>query len=375
MNDLIKVLNIISDTNVGGAGRVILNYLKYYDRDNFEVSVAMPQGSLLKSRVEEYGVPVYEIPAMEDKSLDRNAIRLLKKLIKEVQPDIVHTHGSMSGRIAGRQCGKKVIYTRHSAFPVSPRIKKGIGRFINKTVNEHYADRIISVSPATMENLTDGGISADLIDIVLNGVEPVTPKPEEDSAAFKEKLGIKDGEFVAGILARIEDYKGHMNILEAADILRKKDKKFKILIAGTGAFEDEVKARCRELELEDHVLFLGFVNDVSAVLSILDVQLNASYGTEATSLSLLEGFSMGVPAVVSDYGGNPWLVTEGENGYIFPAKDSEALAECLERLIDAPETLDGMRENSKKVYEEKFTGEIFARNIEKVYEKTLKGEK
>lgn len=371
---MIKVLNVISDTNVGGAGRVILNYLKYYDKTKFEISVVMPRGSLLKERVQAFGVPVYEIDAMADKSLDREAIGKLKKIIREVNPDIVHTHGSMSGRIAGKQCGKKVIYTRHSAFPVSPRIKKGLGRFINKTINEHYADRIIAVSPATMENLTDGGISKDLIDIVLNGVEPVTPKPEEESQAFKESLGIKDGEFVAGIMARIEDYKGHVYILEAADMLKKEGLQFKIVIAGTGGFEDTVRKKAEEMDLLDKVIFLGFVNDVSSVLSILDVQLNASYGTEATSLALLEGFSMGVPAVVSDYGGNPWLVENGVNGYIFKTKDSAALANCLRKLIENPGVLKDMRENAKRVYKEKFTGEIFARNIEKVFFKTLKGE-
>lgn len=51
---MIKVLNVISDTNVGGAGRVILNYLKYCDRKNFDISVVMPKGSLLKERVERF---------------------------------------------------------------------------------------------------------------------------------------------------------------------------------------------------------------------------------------------------------------------------------------------------------------------------------
>ena len=45
---MIRVLNIISDTNIGGAGRVILNYLNYTDRNQFETLVAVPRGSLLK---------------------------------------------------------------------------------------------------------------------------------------------------------------------------------------------------------------------------------------------------------------------------------------------------------------------------------------
>lgn len=370
---MIKVLNIISDTNVGGAGRVILNYLKYRDKSQFELSVALPKGSLLKERLVEFQVPVYEVNGIADKSLDLKAVKELKKIIREVNPAIVHTHGSMSGRIAGRQCHKKVIYTRHSAFPVSPRIKKGIGRFINKAVNEHYADRIIAVSPATMENLTDGGISEKLIDVVMNGVEPAVRVSDEKCAELREQFGIAPGEFTAGILARIEDYKGHLYILEAAKILKGQGRKFKILVAGTGSFEETVKAKANELHVEDVVRFLGFVTDVPAILSILDVQLNASYGTEATSLSLLEGFSMGVPVIVSDYGGNPWLIEEEQNGLLFKSRDSRGLAECMAKLMDDPETLSRMGESAKEIYQKKYTGEVFARNVESIYIKTLGG--
>ena len=58
---MIRVLNIISDTNIGGAGRVILNYLNSTDRDQFETLVAVPRGSLLKAPLEEAGALVYEV--------------------------------------------------------------------------------------------------------------------------------------------------------------------------------------------------------------------------------------------------------------------------------------------------------------------------
>ncbi len=65
---MVKVLNIISDTNVGGAGRVILNYLKYCDKSRFDVSVALPAGSLLIEPLEAMGITAYEINGMADKS-------------------------------------------------------------------------------------------------------------------------------------------------------------------------------------------------------------------------------------------------------------------------------------------------------------------
>ena len=368
---MIRVLNIISDSNIGGAGRVIQTYLRAADRTRFETLVAMPRGSLLKPVIEEAGGVVYEVDGIADRSYHKDDVRVLTELIRRVNPDIVHTHGALSGRIAGRRCGKVVIYTRHSAFPVPAKLKYPPGRWVNKLVNEHYADHIIAVSPAAAQNLTDAGISEKIITVMMNGVAPLTRASDEECAALRTELGIAPGVFTAGILARIEPYKGHLYILEAAEILKREGRAFRILIAGTGSYEDEVRQAITEKKLESEVLFLGFRSDVAKLLSILDVQLNASYGTEASSIALCEGMSLGVPAVVSDYGGNPWQIDDGEDGLIFPSRDSAALAAALSRLMDDPERLKDMQKRAVEIFNERFTGEIFARNVEQVYLKTL----
>lgn len=372
---MIRVLNIVSDTNIGGAGRVLLNYLQYADRSQFHTMVAVPRGSLLKEPLEQVGAEVFEVDGIADRSYDKNDVKLLKDLIDRVEPHIVHTHGALSGRIAGRQCGKVVIYTRHSAFPVSAKLKYPPGRWVNKLLNEHYSDHIIAVSPAAAENLTDAGISPKRITTMMNGVAPVARCSDEECAVLRKQWGVGENDFVLGILARLEPYKGHMDIMDAAKILADEGRKFKILVAGNGTFEAEVKARVDELGLNDHVKFLGFLTDVRGFLSVLDVQLNASYGTETSSLSILEGFSMGLTAVISDYGGNPWLVTDGDNGLMFPTRDSKKMAECMARVMDEPETLKKLSVRAKEVFHERFTGEIFAKNIETVYLDTLKGAK
>jgi len=368
---MIKVLNIISDMNIGGAGRVIINYMKYADRSKFDVAVALPKGSALVGPLRELDTKLYEVEGIADKSLDLAAIGELKKVIREAEPEIVHTHGSMSGRIAGRQCGKTVIYTRHSAFPVSPRLKKGIGRWLNKTVNHHYADRIIAISPAAAENLTDGGISPDRIDVMMNGVEPVARLDRDACASCREKWSVAEDDFVLGILARIEEYKGHDDILDAVKELSDEGRKIKLLIAGEGNYEETVRSRVKALGIEDKVTFCGFIRDVAPFLSVLDVQLNASFGTETSSLSVLEGFSMRLPAIVSDYGGNPCLVDEGVNGLMFPTRNASALAECIRRVMDEEGLEEALSAGAEKIYRERFTGEIFAARIEEIYTKTM----
>ena len=368
---MIRVLNVISDSNVGGAGRVLLNYLRYADTRSFETLIAVPRGSLLKAPLEAAGGRVYEVDGLAERSYHRRDVRTLEKLINKLAPDVVHTHGALSGRIAARRCGKAVIYTRHSVFPVPAKLRYPPGRWVNRLVSERYADRIIAVSPAAAKNLTDAGVPPEKITVILNGVAPVARIPEDERAALRASLGVAPDEFVAGIAARVEPYKGHLLIVEAAEKLRAEGRRFRILVAGTGSYEGELRREVERRGLSDTVLLLGFRGDVGALMSVFDVQLNASWGTEATSLALLEGMSMGLTSIVSDYGGNPWLVSDGDNGFVFPSGDSAALARALARAMDEPETLERMRRRALEVFRERFTGEAFAESMENVYRKTL----
>ena len=369
-----RVLNLISDTNIGGAGRVILNYLKYADASQFETLAAVPRGSLLKAPLEEAGAQVYEADAMADRSYDRGDVGVLRDLIARVKPDLVHTHGCLSGRVAAKRLRVPVVYSRHSAFPVPAKLRYPPGRWVNKWVNEHYADRIIAVSPAARDNLVDSGVSPDKITVVMNGVAPVPRTSPAEQAALRQELGLPPGAVVFGILARLEDYKGHLDLVRAARLLKDRGMyNFRILVAGTGSFEREVVQAVREEGVADLVTLLGFRSDVAALLNILDVQLNASWGTEATSMALLEGMSLGLPTVASDYGGNPWVVRDGETGLLFPSRDPAALAAALERLMNSPGERAAMGRAARALYEQEFTGAAFARRVEEVYRQVLKG--
>lgn len=373
---MIKVLNVITDTNIGGAGRVILNYLRYADRDRFETWAALPRGSLLKTPLEQAGAKALEVEGMADRSYHREDVKRLRNVMKELKPDIVHTHGCLSGRVAAKREKIPAVYSRHSAFPVPARLRYPPGRWVNKFVNEHYADHIIAVSPATRDNLTQAGISPKKITVVMNGVSPVPRTSSRERDTLRRELSVPPGNTVFGILARLEDYKGHLYLVEAARLLKERGREdFTVLVAGTGPFEQTLVRAVQNAGVEERVKLLGFRSDVPALLNILDVQLNCSYGTEATSMALLEGMSLGLPTVASDYGGNPWVVENGESGLLFPSKNAAALADAMERLMDSPQQREAMGRRARQLYEQRFTGEVFARNTEKIYLDILKGAK
>ena len=370
---MIRVMQVISDTNIGGGGHSLLNYLRFRDRERVETMVALPRNSALKPAVEALGVELAEIDAMADKSLDWRAIAPLRRLIRQWRPDLIHTHGSLSGRVAARLCGVRVIYTKHCAFPPS-RLRTSLpGRLAGRALDWALSDGVVAVGPSAEEILTSTGIPRRKIHVMFNGVAPLDPVTPEERARLRGALGFGPEDFVVGILARVEEDKGHGTLLEAAGQLIGQGRPVKLLVAGQGSFEDELRRRSQRLP-EGAVVFTGFVEQVRRVLGAMDVQVNASYESETSSLSVLEGMSMGLPAIVSDCGGNPYLVRDGEDGLVFPSRDSAALAACIARLMDRPEELARMGRRAREQFQARFTGEIFAKNVEQVYLEVLKGE-
>jgi len=369
---VISVLQIISDTNIGGGGRSLLSYLQYYDRSRFHVDVVLPQGSALTQRVQTLDVPAHEVDAMADRSLDRAALAPLRRLIRQLDPQLIHTHGSLTGRIAGRLEGRRVVYTKHCAFPPGKLLASWPGRTVNGWLDGLLADGVVAVGPAARSILRASGIPDRRIHEMLNGVSPLPlPTPEQRRQA-RETFGFGPGDFVVGILARVEEYKGHSTLLDALEQL--KGRPVRLLVAGEGNYLEEVRRRSAALP-QGTVVLAGFVREVERALWAMDLQVNASYVSETSSLSLLEGMSIGLPAAVSNCGGNPALIQNGENGLIFPMQDSAALARAIARLMDSPDDRARMGIRAREIFQTRFTGQIFAQNVEQVYLDILKGAK
>lgn len=366
-----KIIEVSTDSNIGGAGKCLLTLLENFDYTKFEVKVVLPPNSLLKPHVERLGIEVIEVEGIAEKSLDIKSIRRLRQVFRSEKPQLVHTHASMSARIAARQAGAKVVYTRHSVFPPSKYLTSFPGKQINGFFNNHYADGIIAVAEAAKENLTDTGVRADKIEVILNGVDGLEMPDEETKNAIRARFGAEPDEKIISIVARLEDIKGHEYFIEAADMLLRDGVNARFYIAGTGSYESKLKEKVKRMEREDRIIFTGFISDVDKLMSITDIQVNASYGTEATSLALLEGMSIGVPAVVSDFGGNPGVIKSGINGYVVAKQNSAALKSGIEKLLTDDELYKRMAEGSIRVFRETFTAQAMTRSTEDLYLRLL----
>ena len=364
MEKKMKVLHVLTDRNIGGAGRWLLYYLKYHNRDKFEVKVVLPHDSLLLPAVEELDVPVIAMEEMEDKSFDKKAMKALVKVFRQEKPDIVHTHASMTARMAARVALVPQIFnTKHCMESAPGPLPKKI---IRRGVNATFSDKIIAVSRAVRRSMVRGGTHPEQIAVVYNGIERIPIPSAEEKADLLASFGGKEGEKAVGMVARLEEVKDHETFLEGAKKVLENRKDVRFYVIGDGSLREELERRVSELGISENVTFTGFLKDVEKIEAALDIAVITSKA-EALCLSILESMIAGIPAVGTDSGGVAEVIKHGENGFLIPIGDSDALANCLEELLADDAKRKAFGEQAKKDAESTFLADKMTRRIEKLY--------
>ena len=370
-----KILTVISDSNIGGAGRLLLTFLSNVNRTEFDISVVLPKDSLLTPEIQKIGIKTTEIEGISDKSFGVAAVKKLSALYKEEKPHIVHTHAALSARVAAKLNKLKVVHTRHSVHTSQRLTKEPIykKRFPYKhlvgALNNYLSDIIIASSPVAKLSMVETGTNRKKTIMIYNGIDGLQPLPDKVRRQCREHFGLTDDDFVCAIIGRLEKVKGHEYVLKAAQMLQREDKSIKILIVGSGSEEEALKQLADELEL-DNCIFTGFIDEVRYITGMVDLLLNASH-TEATSLVLLEGLSLGVPAVASDCGGNPFVINDGVNGVLFERGDYVGLFRAILELKRNPKEMQHLSKRAKEIFAEKFDSKVMTRRVEDIYRQLI----
>ncbi len=257
------------------------------------------------------------------------SVRLALRL-RQLRPDVVHTNSLKSGvygSIAARLAGIPSVWHVRDRIAVDylPKTAVRLTRFMTRRL----PSVVIANSQATMRTLHPGGSS-----IVLYSVLPeVLAPPRVPAKRTAEAL-------VVGMVGRLAPWKGQELFLRAfADAFGTSEAR--CVIIGSSMFgEDEyalgLHSLVGELDLQDHVEFRGFQENVWSEFARLDVLVHASLIPEPFGQVVLEGMAARVPVVVANAGGPAEIVTHGVNGLHYPMGDRAALAAALRTLADDP---------------------------------------
>lgn len=371
-----KVLHVISDRNVGGAGILLLHLLRCFPEEGIENVVALPEEALLIERIQALRVRVIELRYPCEGCWLRS-VKELRGVLRRERPDVVHANAALSARIAAKSMGIAVVHTRHCCYPPSGILRFAPFRMFGGICNRALSDLSIATAEVAADNLAALGIPRDRIRTIPNGSFPVREVSKAELTSVREHWQLSEADVCIGICARLETCKGHETFLRAAAMLieRFPSMRLRFLIAGEGSQRASLERLSDALGIANSVRFLGFLQDTAPFYRLLSVNVNCSVGTETSCLAISEGMSASLPTVASDYGGNVAMLADTRVGRLFSAGDPASLADVLGDLLSSRTTLLAMGNAAKECYEQKYTARRMATSTAAVYREVLNSKK
>jgi glycosyltransferase involved in cell wall biosynthesis len=255
------------------------------------------------------------------------------------------------------------------------RINGSSGRFLE--LAHGWTDRFsdlttVICTPALKSYVDRGAVPANKVAVFYNGVNT---RNFQANPQIRQKLRTElnlDGKFAWLAIGRFEKAKAYPNMIRAfAKIAKGARRDVVLLICGRGSLEHEIRTEVRACGVEDQVQFLGVRRDIPDVMNAADAFVMSSY-LEGLPMVLLQASSVGMPIVATDVGGNSEVVIHGENGFVVPASDVEALAGGMESVLQLTERERArMAERGRVLAREKFEIEGILDRWEELYSKHL----
>lgn len=284
------------------------------------------------------GVPATAVPMQH--RLDWGAYRRLTALLRELHPEIVHTHGvrgNLIGRLAARRVGVPVVVTTvHSVLPRD--YPSPLSRLVNSLTERATArltTHFIGVSGFIGDYLAASGIPRAKITVIYNGIDPAPWERWAGDTSFRARFGIHPDAPLFGIVARLHPVKGHRYFLEAVRDVSRQFPAARFVIVGSGFYWQEVDSLIREYGLAECCIRTGFLPDAGPAYAALDCLVISSL-SEGFGLTALEAAALGKPVIATRVGALPEIIEDGVTGLLVPPADPGALARAMINVLNDP---------------------------------------
>ncbi|RJR21267.1 MAG: glycosyltransferase family 1 protein [Nitrospiraceae bacterium] len=377
----IKIAQVITRLDWGGSPDIIRLVCKSLDPDRFDITLitgpSKNPSSMTENFLTEFKNRVITVPQLQRdvKPLDDIiALFRLYRLFRKEKFDIVHTHTAKAGalgRIAARLAGRAgVIHTSHGHNfygyfgPAKSKLVIMAERFLT-----HFTDRITALTDLEKKDLSSYNVARpEKVDIINSGLElELYRNVKADKNGRRDKLGIKSGSVLVGMVGRLEQIKGPGYFIEAAVSVAEKCPQAEFLVVGEGSLRYKLESRCRELKISDRVTFTGWREDIPEILPGLDILVLPSLN-EAVGRTLIEAGACGIPVVATKVGGIPEIVKDMETGILVPPGDADGLARALISLIEDNDKRQRMGEMARFWADDKFSASRMVASFSDLYE-------
>jgi glycosyltransferase involved in cell wall biosynthesis len=377
-----RIVHVITRLILGGAQEnTLLSCQGQHERGHEVILItgppAGPEGSLMPAAL----AGGYRVEVIDDMRRALLPIRdwrtytTLSRRLREIQPDIVHTHSSKAGilgRHAARQAGSfGVIHTIHGlAFTA------GTSRWVNgfyKWMERRAApltDRIVCVADSMREQSLAAGVGRpEQYVTIYSGMRT---QPFLDAAAarpdVRRRLGLRDEHIAIGTIARLFHLKGHEDLLEIAPEICRKLPQARFLWVGDGLLRPVFERRMNEMGLRDRFILTGLVDpeQVPELTAAMDILVHPSR-REGLARALPQAALAGKPAVTYDIDGAKEAVVHGRTGLVLPPFDRGKLSEAIIALALDASLRAGMGLRGRELALGRFDADLMVDALEKLY--------
>lgn len=350
----IKILHVIYSVCIGGAETQLLNILKNFFYDRYEVFVACPEGELFNSVSGISNVHLYNVEFETKYAL--KPILQIRKIILDNSIDIVHSH-----LLRSTICSRLTKLSLNKHVPLVTNLHNSLAR-ANVGVFQKYFNLAVDAITGRLDDMAitvSDSLKRDLINIerynrnkvitIYNGIK--LDDYSKKGSMLKKELKLNDTDILVGYVGRLHKQKGVEYLLKSIPgILKKADKySIKFIIVGNGPLKDDLIRLSKELGIQGCTHFTGFRNDIPDILSSFDIIVSPSI-YEGLPITLLEASAAQIPVVATNIDGNNEVVQDGVTGSLVPARSVSSLADAIyDLIINVDKRLDMGRKGRDRI--------------------------
>jgi len=343
----LRIMHVVLSMDVGGAEKLVYDMVRHpiFAFSRPVVCCLDAVGAFGEKLLQER----YAVYCRKRRSgIDLSVIPWLREIILSEKITVVHAHqytplfySAPAALLAGRV---KVVYTEHGRF--YPERRSWKRRLFNPLL-ALGVDHLVSISANTAQAMaTFDHLPFRRIDVIHNGVDLSLMNPPCNNAVKRSSLGLNGTCRVIGTAARLDEIKNIPMMLRVFKQVLQRVPDTRFLIAGDGPQRDNLKSQAEALGIADKVHFIGLRFDLAEIYQLMDVFLLTSF-SEGISVTLLESMASGVPAVVTDVGGNGEVVKDRETGFLVPLHDETGFADRIVSILTDAECAQALGYNSR----------------------------
>lgn len=342
-----KVMHVLNSRIYSGAEKVVCQIIHAFQGE-VEMVYCSPESDIVRKMVEGQGVTYLPMKTM--------SVSELSRVIREQKPDLIHAHDMRAGFFSALCCGNipLVSHIHNNAYDARGLSPKTVGYLLAGFRAKH----IFWVSQSSFDGYAFHKLFANKSSVLYNVIDTdeIYTKLSQDSNSYDYDLIY---------VGRLTYQKNPQRLLRLCARLKESKPDLKVAIVGTGELEEELKALCKELSLEDTVHFLGFQpNPIKMVAGSKAMILTSRW--EGTPMCALEAMALGTPVVSTPSDGMKDLLTDGVSGYL--TESDEQMAVDLLKIFTQPEHRQLLAENARKKFDSLNDGEAYKRAIWTAYQ-------